>query len=574
MSAEIQQLIMKKTSESRLWSNYQKAIQSFQRKDYEQASSRLRESIKELGQNAPSTKTELAIGIIWQLIKLIMDQLYIGKVLSKLSTCIYGTEDVIAYRLSALHYFELHKFAYLNLKSEQDLKLKMDIPLSHSPVSMYSYLTGIYYSIVAYSMNSVYVSKSNGIKLGARQEYNNYEMYFSLILYSKFFLPLRASTFLGKHFFKQWLTSKEHQDSDASSKKCKLQKIQALLNKRLFAEFLEKFDSESRLDLNDQENGDQQKTLNLISYKRRLLSGDSFLDESGDAQLCAISINSVSCDYILQKFQEFIFFKMTNQIINQASLISTENIIKRQHASSLECQLLDNGETEFIEGLGDDQDRFNQLVELYEENIDYFGCCNTKLSKSVIQETQYTLVKFLNMTNRWKLRKFDFDIREDELKNSYKSEFIGAVVNVMKAYKCMLKEPHKSLRLCKKAVEALEKFNEASLCGKRNDLIQKFELLINDWILSAQTHVWTNHKINDITLFNEALKNFQTLTVNFPELSYKAKMYETVIMYASNRNPINLLDPTAKQTVFSNCNQEAFFSINTILKNFRLQIIK
>lgn len=226
-----------------------------------------------------------------------------------------------------------------------------------------------------------------------------------------------------------------------------------------------------------------------------------------------------------------------------------------------------------VDGLAEDQYRFNQLVELYEQNLEYFGSSNKKLSKSVIQETQFTLVKFLNMTNSWKLRKFDFEIGDDELKNSYNSEFIEAVLNVLKAYKFILEEPRRSLALCKQAVEALEKFNETkSLYGRRNDLIQKFELLINDWILSAQTHIWTNHKINDIMLFNEALKNFEALTVYFPELCYKSKMYETVFMYASNRNPINLLDPTAKQTVFSICNQEAFFSMNTILKSFRLQI--
>lgn len=95
-------------------------------------------------------------------------------------------------------------------------------------------------------------------------------------------------------------------------------------------------------------------------------------------------------------------------------------------------------------------------------------------------------------------------------------------MNVLKAYKCILEEPRKSLLLCKQAIVALEKFNDTkSVYGKRNDLIQKFELLINDWILSAQTHVWTDHKINDITLFNEALNNFQALTVYFPELCYK-----------------------------------------------------
>jgi hypothetical protein len=102
------------------------------------------------------------------------------------------------------------------------------------------------------------------------------------------------------------------------------------------------------------------------------------------------------------------------------------------------------------------------------------------------------------------------------------SEFIEAVLYVMKAYKYILNEPEKTLDLCKQASEALNRFNRtSSLYDKPNALIQKFELLINDWILSAQTHIWTNHKINDINLFNATLKNFQTLTVNLPDLSYK-----------------------------------------------------
>lgn len=41
-------------------------------------------------------------------------------------------------------------------------------------------------------------------------------------------------------------------------------------------------------------------------------------------------------------------------------------------------------------------------------------------------------------------------------------------------------------------------------------------------------------------------------------------MYETVFMYASNRNPINLLDQTAKQTVFSNCNIAFLYHLNKL----------
>lgn len=51
-------------------------------------------------------------------------------------------------------------------------------------------------------------------------------------------------------------------------------------------------------------------------------------------------------------------------------------------------------------------------------------------------------------------------------------------------------------------------------------------------------------------------------------------MYETILFYTSNRNPINLLKPTSKQAVFSKSNQDAFISMNLILKQFHLQLIK
>ncbi len=411
-----------KTNESRLSLNYQKACRNFQRKEYEQAFSRFSNSLKELGQSAPSTKSELLVGILWQLIKLAMDYFYIGKILSKLSVWIYGPENFTAYRLSAIHHFELHKFAYLNLESEKDFHLKIATTSSdqksNNTASMYSYLIGIYFMLAAINMSSVYM-RSEAQK-DAKNEYNNYEMYFSMILYLKFHLPLRVSTFLTKYFFRQKILKNQGDQVD-TSKMSKLQTIKALLNKRIFIEFLEDFDNKADMNFDNRENNDitwQQKSLNLMSYKRRIFSTNSALNESNATDsTCDISVNSISCDYIVQKFQEFLFFKMADQIINQASFISTEKILKK--SSSLECQLLSSEENCELEDV-DDEHKFSQLVELYEENLDYFNYCNTKLSKLVIQETQYTLVKFLNMTNRWKLRKFDFEIRLDELKNSYK----------------------------------------------------------------------------------------------------------------------------------------------------------
>jgi len=51
-------------------------------------------------------------------------------------------------------------------------------------------------------------------------------------------------------------------------------------------------------------------------------------------------------------------------------------------------------------------------------------------------------------------------------------------------------------------------------------------------------------------------------------------MYETILLYTSNRNPVKLLNPTSKQTVFSKSNQEAYFSMDLILKQFQLQLLE
>lgn len=51
--------------------------------------------------------------------------------------------------------------------------------------------------------------------------------------------------------------------------------------------------------------------------------------------------------------------------------------------------------------------------------------------------------------------------------------------------------------------------------------LKKFELLIYDWILSGQTHLWTHHKLYELDLFNKSLSKFKSLIVNYPQLSYK-----------------------------------------------------
>lgn len=558
------------------WSCYQKSCRAFQKKNYTEANEWLKTGLKELGQKGPETKIDLCLGITWQLIRLILDKLYIGKLLQKIST---SENHTMAYKLSSLFYFELHKFAYLNNESKKDSLVKTTT-LNHSVLStnslartsMYSYLTGIYYLLATYNMSQVYVDT----EITARTKYNLCEMYFSMILFLKFFLPMHISNWLVKHLVNQNVFQTRIGQT-IENRVCKLQKLETLLSRNVFIEFLKEFDVKFNLDLDDRDI--RHKTLNLISYKRKLFATMAFLYDSDDSHnefdlngnsrsMSSVSANGVACDYILHKFQEYLLFKMTGQIINQAGLISADRM--SSSSSSLNCSGEDDEQNEMADV---DQTRFDSLMVLYEENLDYFMYSKSRFSGAVIQETQFTLVTFLSMMNGWKLRRFDQDICVERLKNSCNSEFIESIRSVLSAYKCIVNEPEAAFGHCTDAVESLQKFiDTSSMHNKSNHLIEKFELLINDWILSAQTYMWTNKKMHDINLFNKTLKNFKNCIVNFPELNYKARMYETVIMFTSNRNPINLLNPTAKQTIFSNCNQEAFYSMNKILKNFQLQI--
>lgn len=295
-----------------------------------------------------------------------------------------------------------------------------------------------------------------------------------------------------------------------------------------------------------------------------------------------LNVNGIACDYIFSKFQEHLLFKLTNHIVNKLSAISTSRIRNTTENNNNDTAYLlkklnsidgsvqqDDEQSELAQV---DQIKFDKLVSLYRQNLDYFACARMKFSNEIIQETQYILLEFLTMLNNWKLRNFNSKIQS--FKNSRRSEFIEAILNVLKAYECVISEPNDALNFCKIAYNSIKKFNELfNLYGNDNHLIEKFKLLIVDWILSAQTLLWSKHKIHDVNLFNETLKVFKELIQDYPELVFKVRMYETVLMYLSNRNPIHLINPTSRQIIFANSNQEAFCTMNTILKKFNLNIV-
>lgn len=92
-------------------------------------------------------------------------------------------------------------------------------------------------------------------------------------------------------------------------------------------------------------------------------------------------------------------------------------------------------------------------------------------------------------------------------------------------------------------------------------------------MLSAQIHMWTKTKSHNLALYNKCLQNFRSKVSDFPELNFKVEMYETIIKFTTNRNPIKTLNPISKNHFVSKSNQEAFQSINFILKKFNLQIL-
>jgi hypothetical protein len=110
------------------------------------------------------------------------------------------------------------------------------------------------------------------------------------------------------------------------------------------------------------------------------------------------------------------------------------------------------------------------------------------------------------------------------------------------------------------------------------DLVEKFEMLIYDWILSSQTYMWSLKQSTELELFNKVLKKFKKAAIRYPQLNCKMKMYETVIMFTSNRNPISLLNPSnsslSNEICYSKTNQNVHYSISSILKKFQLQIVE
>ena len=456
-----------------LWVNYQKASRNFERKNYQEALNYCEKSLKELGLNTVRTHFELVTGIMWQIIRSILDRLYIGILFYKLKNRSNKSMNIKAYKLAGLFYYEMHKFAYLNMRSEKDLIPKATTintgDVNHASSTslinapFYSNLFGVYYLLSSFNMTQVYFK--NLPKNDQRDLFNLSEIYFSIFLYLKFFMPGKLISNLIESYLINCKLSKlndlnENNSSvlSASPKTsddeelleekqfCKLEKLKSLSNRKLFLNFLNEFGAYSISDFDNINTSDEdllkkrQVILNLISYKRKIFT-TSFLHDADD-KLSHFNLNNfdddsnmnnlgtncpkitctnaVACDFILRKFQDYALFKMTNRIIdNTANVVKIEQIVKsEQHVSydalsltdqfKLPCEL-DEESKELAEI---EQAKFKEIYSVYKENLEYFSTSKSKTktnaSNQNVRETQSCLLKFLLMMNYWKLRKFDY----------------------------------------------------------------------------------------------------------------------------------------------------------------------
>lgn len=421
-----------------LWLNYQMARKQFERKNYEESASFCQSGLRELGHRVPRTHFQLVVGIIWQLIRLLLDKIYIGRVFSKLGIWLNNLKSLKMYKLSALFYYEMHKFAYLNMKSEKEFILKTT---TTSVFTTNSYLNAVYFLLAAFNMTEIYtLDKKN--EMNHRDEFNLCEIYYSIILFTKLYLPQRVSKIFVNHLIQDKLVRKlDFNDKLKSENACKLSNLKALLKNNLFIQYI--VDLETFSDKNDSA-AKPQKTLNLISYKQKLFNS-SFLYDSDDSvhnfdpneNNCINNLekltdaNGVACDFVLSKFQDFILNKMTNHIINQSGMVTTDRILNATNNRNIDSiSLITRSDNDLIsqdeeqKELADvDQIKFERLIHLYENNLQYFSGSKfkkTNISNEVVRKTQEILIKFLSMLNNWKLRKFDFEINTQNLINTNK----------------------------------------------------------------------------------------------------------------------------------------------------------
>lgn len=604
--------------EESIWQSYQRASKSFTKKNYKDSYDNLRAGLAELGQTVPNTKLQLTVGIVWHLIRLVLDKIYIGYLLTKLSIWYYEKRSMKLYKLCALFYYEMHKLSYLNVNSIDDLgqsahasSILMKTIDERTgrliKTSLFSYLSALYYMLASYNMCQTSTTFGEAADRSPRDTYNLCEFYISFSIYLSFYMPSKLFKRLANYIIQKKLVAiLAKSDCDANNNsnngRCKLNKMRKFLSNKIFLQFLadnghlslsptksvDDSKPETITELSEQERG---KLLALISYKKRLFSSSflydsdetSFHFDKQDQQVNTTS--SVACDFILARFQDYALHRLTNHILSQSGTVVADRAASQADNSNESVETVDfinKSEMSVSKQLEKemahlDQSEFESIKEIYELNLDYLSLSSSSSHSYIQKDTQFILMEFLKMLNNWKLRNFNYKVHNtNELRNVKKSEFVDSIIHILKAYEFLFSDgdEKKTFEHSKRSIDLLNEFNKLKTSAN-NSLVEQFELLVYDWILSSQTYLWSAKRSTDLDLFNQAFKRFKKIALNHPQISYKIKMYETVMMFTANRNPINLLNPaTSKQFLFSKSNQDAFNSMSSVLKKFQVQIVE
>jgi hypothetical protein len=506
----------------KLWLLYQTASKDFRRQNYDESFAWLEKGLHELGQSVPRTRFQLIFGLTWQLARLSLNKIYIGRMLSRLNIWRNGeTRTLRVYKLCALFYYEASKFAYLNPASARDFTPKATIdehfvrvtsakskPGQNSStnrevntsassslrvsITPYSYLMSVYFMLATYNMSSVYSQTAYAHAMTDRDEYNLCEFYMSMCLYLSLFTPSKLSRALVKYLLKKKLARKLRSGSSDEPAEAinniKLVKMRQLLKKNLFVNYVINFDNYSTLSNNsnsscsddESSNSDfvmnRQNVLNIISFKRRLFKTESFLYNSDDsAEHFELSLtqrrtvdseqgrfgDAIASAFILGKFKDFVLYKMTAHIVTHSNMISTERILAQQHVSSPLAHLSNNKQPHSNE-LDEEQREQADIDQIKFDKLKALYGSNLEYFSGACsvqeRETHAVLVEFLSMLNSWKLRNFELIARRGKPAPA-RSLFIEAINHVLDAYEVVRDEPDRALRLCRSAIESLKAFN-------------------------------------------------------------------------------------------------------------------
>jgi hypothetical protein len=313
-------LSLDKSSNQKIWLFYQRANKEHLRKNYELSFDYCAKGLNQLGQGVPITNVQLLIGVTWQLMRLLLHKIYIGRLLFKISKKFFGTaKNVRVYKLCALFYYELHKLSYIRnapsamcpsaaaqTASHSTSAKKLDAASNQSifianyaRISFKAFLSSFYFLLAMHNACDVYLCAvaeekakgsggSDATFICPRDQYNIGEFYFGMIVFFKLVLPARLAKFVSLRIVKKVLLKSlndasdiyededENKDKDENEDKlslsnssnlsgCKLNKLKCLLNNTLFIDYLIDFDFSASL-LNNKSTTQLRQLDNNINY--------------------------------------------------------------------------------------------------------------------------------------------------------------------------------------------------------------------------------------------------------------------------------------------------------------------